>query len=60
LIGTVSQFFPGTSILTWRHIAAGTYSLTAVATNDIGVTTKSAPVRITVGSPVGKGRAGNQ
>lgn len=58
--GTVTRvdFFNGTTLLgsatatpysfTWSNVAAGSYSLTAVATDNGGATTTSAPVNITV------------
>ena len=38
--------------LAWTNVAAGTYSLTAIATNDSGETTTSAAINITVKSGV--------
>src|SRR3954464_4927731 len=58
--GTIArvQFFAGTTLLgtvttapyqlTWSNVAAGTYSLTAVATDNVGAKTTSAAVSITV------------
>ncbi len=58
--GTVAtvDFYQGTTLLgtsttapysfTWTSVAAGSYSLTAVATDDRGGTTTSAPVNVTV------------
>jgi len=34
--------------VSWKNVAAGTYSLTAVATDNGGATTRSAPVAVTV------------
>jgi phosphatidylserine/phosphatidylglycerophosphate/cardiolipin synthase-like enzyme len=61
--GTVSrvQFFNGTTLLgtdtsapyqlTWSNVAAGSYSITAVATDDDNATATSSAVSITVGAP---------
>lgn len=40
---------------TWSNVAAGTYSLTARATDNSGATTTSAPVTVSVNSPSGGG-----
>ena len=61
--GTIARvdFFAGTTLVgtataspynfTWNNVAAGTYSLTAVARDDSGATTTSAARTITVNSP---------
>ncbi|PYR59611.1 MAG: hypothetical protein DMF85_07310, partial [Acidobacteria bacterium] len=61
--GTVSKvdFYAGATLLgtstsspygvTWNNVAAGTYNLTAVATDNGGATTTSAAVSVTVGNP---------
>ena len=61
--GTIAkvEFFAGSTLLatdttapyafTWSNVAAGSYSLTAVATDDKGATTSSAAVSVTVSSP---------
>src|SRR5262249_41324482 len=61
---TSVNFFAGTSLLgsaakspysmTWSGVPAGTYSLTAVATDNLGGTSTSTPVSVTV-SPPGTG-----
>ncbi|HET9187792.1 MAG TPA: Ig-like domain-containing protein, partial [Acidothermaceae bacterium] len=62
--GTVSRvdFFAGSTPigaattapygLTWSSVPAGTYSLTAVATDNAGATTTSAAISVTVNDPV--------
>ncbi len=57
------DFYQGTTLLgsdtsapysfAWNNVGAGNYSLTAVATDNSGATTTSAPVAITVNSPAG-------
>ena len=61
--GTVSRvdFYQGTTLigtattspyaLSWNNVAAGGYTLTAKATDNLGASTTSAPISITVGSP---------
>lgn len=61
--GTIARvdFYAGTQLLgsaagspytfTWSAVAAGTYSLTAIARDDAGATTSSAAVSITVTAP---------
>jgi RHS repeat-associated protein len=63
-VGTVTRvdFYQGTTLIgsasaspfsfTWANVAAGTYSLTAVATNNAGQTATSAAISITVRSAV--------
>jgi hypothetical protein len=61
-IGQVA-FYAGTTLIgtdttapysvTWSSVPAGTYSLTAVATDALGASTTSAPVTVTVTSPSG-------
>jgi hypothetical protein len=56
------DFFAGTQLLaaddaapyalTWENVSAGNYTLTARATDDIGTTTISAPVNISVSIPI--------
>jgi hypothetical protein len=60
--GTIAkvEFFQGTTLLgtdttapyamTWSNVAAGSYSLTARATDNSGATMTSAPISITVGT----------
>ena len=48
LIGTTTTS-PYT--INWNNVAAGSYSLTARATDNLGATTTSAPVNITVNAP---------
>ncbi len=58
--GTITKvdFYQGTTLIgtatsapytyTWTNVAAGTYAITAVATDNLGVATTSTPVTITV------------
>jgi RHS repeat-associated protein len=48
----------GTWSGTWRDMSAGTYTLTAQATDDLGVTTTSAPVTVTITEPNSNPQAG--
>jgi chitinase len=68
--GTISkvEFFNGSTSLgrataspyqiTWNNVAAGTYTVTAVATDNSGATTTSAAVSLTVNSSGGGGNTG--
>jgi hypothetical protein len=61
--GTVSQvsFYAGTTLIgtdssspfstAWINVAAGNYTLTAIATDNLGMTTTSGPVHVTVNVP---------
>ena len=61
--GTVSRvdFYQGATLIgssttspyaiSWNNVAAGSYTLTAKATDNLGATTTSAPVNITVDAP---------
>jgi RHS repeat-associated protein len=61
--GTINrvEFYQGTTLIgtstaspytiTWDNVTAGSYSLTAKATDNLGATTASAPVSITVNAP---------
>ena len=61
--GTIAQvdFCAGTTLIgatttapytvTWNNVAAGSYTLTAAATDNLGATTSSAAVHITVNGP---------
>jgi len=69
--GTVSQvqFYQGTTLIatvttapyaiTWNNVAAGTYSLTAKATDNAGATTTSSPVSLTVSAAAPPAAPGN-
>jgi len=62
--GTIAkvEFYQGSTLLgsatsspysfTWNNVADGSYTLTAKATDDKGASTTSAPVTISVGTPV--------
>jgi len=64
-VGTITKvdFYQGTTMIgtstaapysfSWTGVAAGSYSLTAVATNDAGMTTTSSAVAIAVDAPPG-------
>ena len=45
-----SDSFPSLAV-TWENVAPGTYSLTAIATDNLGATTRSLPVHISVTAP---------
>ena len=51
LIGTSST---SPYSVSWPNVAAGSYTLTAVAADNLGATTTSAPVAITVSDPVNR------
>ena len=65
--GTITkvEFFQGATLLgedtsspysfTWNNVAAGSYSLTAKATDNASATTTSAPIAITVGANINNG-----
>ncbi|MGH9969248.1 MAG: Ig-like domain-containing protein [Pyrinomonadaceae bacterium] len=50
LIGSASDIATERFRLTWRNVQEGVYSLTAVATDELGVTGKSPPVKIVLDS----------
>jgi hypothetical protein len=64
--GSVSKvdFFAGSQLIgsdatspysaAWNNVPAGTYDLTAVATDDAGATTTSSPSRVTVNAPLNR------
>ena len=43
---TTEKLFPYT--YEWTNVAAGTYTITAVATDDKGLSATSAPIKVTV------------
>lgn len=51
LLGTGALTNPNQYSITWTSAPAGKHSLTAVATDDSGVTTTSTPVNVTVNDP---------
>jgi len=51
LLGTSHTTGANQFSITWSNVAAGSYSLTAVATDNLGGTTTSAPVNIIVNAP---------
>lgn len=54
LIGSASDVGTDRFMMTWRRLQDGVHSLTAVATDELGVTSKSDPVKIKVGNPSAK------
>ncbi|MGA9997905.1 MAG: Ig-like domain-containing protein [Pyrinomonadaceae bacterium] len=51
LIGTTTTAQSGTYSLAWNNVSAGSYTLTAKATDSAGTSNTSVPVNITVNSP---------
>ena len=51
LIGTTPLVGPGPFGVTWRNIPDGIYSIVAIARDNLGVTTTSTPVNITINRP---------
>jgi uncharacterized repeat protein (TIGR01451 family) len=51
LIGTSHTTGANQFSITWSNVAAGSYSLTAVATDNLGGTTTSVPVNVVVNAP---------
>jgi len=51
LIGTSHTVGANQFTIPWSNVAAGSYSLTAVATDNLGATNTSAPVNIVVNAP---------
>jgi uncharacterized repeat protein (TIGR01451 family) len=51
LIGSANDVATDKFTLTWRHLADGFHSLTAVATDNLGFSTTSAPITIGVNTP---------
>lgn len=54
LIGSASDVGTDRFMMTWRRLPDGVHSLTAVATDELGVTSRSNPVKISVGTPSSK------
>ena len=51
LVGTANEIGIENFLSTWRNVTDGIYSLTAVATDSLGITTTSAPITIGVNTP---------
>jgi uncharacterized repeat protein (TIGR01451 family) len=51
LIGSASDVGTDQFMMTWRRLQDGVHSLTTIATDELGVTSKSDPVKIKVGNP---------
>jgi uncharacterized repeat protein (TIGR01451 family) len=56
LIGTASDVGTDNYMVTWRHLADGSYTLTAVASDNLGLTSTSAPVHIVVNTVPASGQ----
>lgn len=56
LIGSASDITTDQFLLTWRNVQEGVYSLTAVATDELGVKSKSPPVKIAIENQKGNRR----
>lgn len=51
LLATVTSGSNGIFTTNWSNVAAGTYSLTATATDNLGATTTTPPINVTVNAP---------